>query len=181
MPTQLGNVILLCIILRINFGLSSTIQITDFYHASEYLACASQAIFKYNQESQRTTWLEKHCHDLKHNKNSVVEQLEELKKIRDEKKLSASNKEKLNTVITYFTNQSNRMNYSDYREKHLPIGSGVTEAACKTIIKQRLCRSGMRWKDRGASIVLALKCLVQSKRWGQFWHKINQYGVPSIA
>lgn len=159
----------------------TTIQITDFYHASEYLTCASQAIFKYNQESQRTTWLEQHCHDLKHNKNSVVEQLEELKKVRDEKKLSASNKEKLNTVITYFTNQSNRMNYYDYREKHLPIGSGVTEAACKTIIKQRLCRSGMRWKDRGASIVLALKCLVQSERWGQFWHKINQYGVPSIA
>jgi len=48
------------------------------------------------------------------------------------------------------------MNYSDYREKHLPIGSGVTEAACKTIIKQRLCRSGMRWKNRGASIVIAL-------------------------
>lgn len=159
----------------------TSIQITDFYHASEYLTCASQAIFKYNQENQRVTWLEKHCHDLKHNKNSVVEQLEELKKIRDKNKLSASSKEKLNTVITYFTNQSNRMNYSDYREKYLPIGSGVTEAACKTIIKQRLCRSGMRWKDRGASTVLALKCLVQSKRWGQFWHKINQYGVPSMV
>lgn len=73
------------------------------------------------------------------------------------------------------------MDYYEYRTQNLPIGSGVTEAACKTIIKQRLCRSGMRWKDQGASIVIALKCLVQSKRWGQFWDKINQYGVPAIA
>ena len=73
------------------------------------------------------------------------------------------------------------MNYAEYRSKDLPIGSGVTEAACKTLIKQGLCRSGMRWKDKGASIVLALRCLVQSERWEQFWHKINQYGIPVIA
>jgi len=29
--------------------------------------------------------------------------------------------------------------------------SGVTEAACKTVIKQRLCCSGMRWKEAGAA------------------------------
>jgi len=95
--------------------------------------------------------------------------------------LSEANKEKLDSAITYFTNQGDRMDYYEYRTQNLPIGSGVTEAACKTIIKQRLCRSGMRWKDQGASIVIALKCLVQSKRWGQFWDKINQYGVPAIA
>ena len=80
-----------------------------------------------------------------------------------------------------FTNQGSRMDYVEYRSKDLPIGSGVTEAACKTLIKQRLCRSGMRWKDKGASIVLSFRYLVQSKRWGQFWHKINQYGIPVIA
>jgi len=36
------------------------------------------------------------------------------------------------------------------------IGSGVTEAACKTIVKQRLCLSGMRWKDKGAGVILSL-------------------------
>ena len=153
-------------------------QITDFYHASEYLTKASQAIFKKNQEKARITWLEEHCHHLKYEKDSVAEQLKELKAIRDEQKLSAENKEKLAATITYFTNQGGRMNYAEYREKNLPIGSGVTEAACKTTIKQRLCRSGMRWKDRGAAIVLALKCLDKSKRWEIFWNKINQYGIP---
>lgn len=159
----------------------TTIQITDFYHASEYLTKASEAIFKKNQEKQRVEWLDNHCHNLKHDQNAVIDQLEELKGIRNDNKLSAANKEKLDATITYFTNQGPRMDYAKYRHQNLPIGSGVTEAACKITIKQRLCCSGMRWKDRGAAIVLALKCLDKSKRWEQFWNKINQYGVPVCA
>lgn len=159
----------------------TTIQITDFYHASEYLTSASEALFKKNQEQQRVEWLEQHCHDLKHNHGAVIEQLKEFKKAKTDKKLSLVNKMKLDSVITYFTNQGSRMRYSEYRDENLPIGSGVTEAACKIIIKQRLCRSGMRWKDRGASRVLALKCLIKSNRWGQFWNKINQYGIQVAA
>lgn len=156
-------------------------QITDFYHATEYLTKASQALFKKNQEKARVEWLQQHCHDLKHNDNAAVDHLQELERLKEEHALSQTNTEKLDAAITYFTNQGQRMDYAAYRSQQLPIGSGVTEAACKVIIKQRLCRSGMRWKDRGASIVLALKCLVQSDRWEQFWHKINQYGVPAIA
>lgn len=159
----------------------TSIQITDFYHATEYLTTASHAIYTNQQEKARIAWLEKSCHHLKHQVDAVTSQLNELKRIREQKKLSASNQEKLDSAITYLTNQGKRMDYSTYRSKQLPIGSGVTEAACKTVIKQRLCRSGMRWKDRGASIVLALKCLLQSKRWEQFWDKINQFGMPVTA
>jgi hypothetical protein len=40
-----------------------------------------------------------------------------------------------------------------------PIGSGVTEAACQVLVKQRLCGSGMKWKEGGAAAVLSLRCL----------------------
>ena len=61
--------------------------------------------------------------------------------------------------------------------KILPIGSGVTEAACKTLVKQRLCGSGMSWKTRGAKVVLSLCSLVQTtNRWQAFWDKINLIG-----
>ncbi len=70
------------------------------------------------------------------------------------------------------------MNYWEHIENNLPIGSGVTEAACKTLVKQRLCCSGMRWKNKGAKIVLSLRALIQtSGRWQQFWNKIDQYGI----
>jgi len=66
------------------------------------------------------------------------------------------------------------MDYATHLENNLPIGSGVTEAACKTLVKQRLCGSGMRWKDQGAKVILSLRALVQSKgRWQQF-------GIKSI-
>jgi hypothetical protein len=71
------------------------------------------------------------------------------------------------------------MNYAEYLEKKYPIASGATEAACKTLVKQRLCRSGMRWKEKGAGIILSLRALVLTKeRWSQFWAKLDQYGFP---
>jgi len=70
------------------------------------------------------------------------------------------------------------MDYAAHTEKNLPIGSGVAEAACKTLVKQRLCGSGMRWKNQGAKVVLSLRALIQSKgRWQQFWDKVDQYGA----
>ena len=46
------------------------------------------------------------------------------------------------------------MNYWESAAANHVIGSGVTEAACKTIVKQRLCKSGMRWKNKGAAVIL---------------------------
>lgn len=70
------------------------------------------------------------------------------------------------------------MDYATQIKNQLPIGSGVTEAACKTLVKQRLCGSGMRWKNKGAQVILSLRALVQSKgRWQQFWGNIEQYGA----
>lgn len=54
------------------------------------------------------------------------------------------------------------MAYPDFLAGELPIGSGTTEAACKTLIKQRLCASGMLWKTKGAGAVLSPRALTQT-------------------
>jgi len=93
-------------------------------------------------------------------------------------------KKSLESAITYFRNNNtkSRMKYAESVALDHVIGSGVTEAACKTIVKQRLCQSGMRWKDKGAAIILSLRTLVHSTgRWEQFWKKVNQYGFPITA
>lgn len=61
--------------------------------------------------------------------------------------------EKLYEARTYFKNNWKKMIYPEALDKHLPLGSGVTEAACKILVKQRMCRSGMRWKEKGASML----------------------------
>ena len=96
-------------------------------------------------------------------------------------KLTNEHRTQLQQCITYFTNHLHQMHYARYLEKGMPIGSGVTEAACKTLVKQRLCCSGMRWTSAGAQIILSLRALALTPtRWDQFWQKINQYGVPAL-
>ncbi|MEZ5325970.1 MAG: hypothetical protein R3F19_17710 [Verrucomicrobiales bacterium] len=83
-------------------------------------------------------------------------------------------------AVTYFANNKHRMNYSENVKDKLSIGSGVTEAGCKVIIKQRLCQAGMRWKEKGCASVLTLRALNRTGgRWDQFWSKISRYGVPT--
>ena len=96
----------------------------------------------------------------------------------------ANGHEDVEKAITYFGNQKRkgRMEYAEWVEENLPIESGVTEAACKVLVKQRLCGSGMKWKEPGAAAVLSLRCLTYTTdRWTQFWGKIDQYGFPVAA
>ena len=88
---------------------------------------------------------------------------------------------KLEKVKTYFKNHWQKMNYAQALENNYPIGSGVTEAACKTLIKTRMCRSGMRWKKEGASMLLTLRALVcPTGVWDKFRVKISNYGFPAM-
>jgi hypothetical protein len=158
----------------------TTVQILDFYHAAEYITQASVAAFPRN-ETQRQQWIETQCHNLKHKQGAASRLLKELEELRDTK-LSKLARENLEQAITYFRNHKHQMNYARYRAQNYPIGSGVTEAACKTLVKQRLCSSGMKWVERGARIVLSLRALVlTNERWSQFWSKINQNGFAIPA
>ena len=74
------------------------------------------------------------------------------------------------------------MDYPGYLSENLPIGSGVAEAACKTLVKQRLCASGMRRRTKGARIILSLRSLASTHgRWAQFWQKIDQFGAECFG
>ena len=128
-------------------------QVLDFYHVTEYLSKVSEAACpRKTGKPERQSWLEKRCHQLKHEAGAAQEILSELKAFTKNKKLRKELKENLSVTITYFENNHHMMNYSEHIEKKLPIGSGVTEAACKTLIKQRFCRSGMRWKTIGMRV-----------------------------
>ncbi|USE38764.1 hypothetical protein [Endozoicomonas sp. SCSIO W0465] len=54
------------------------------------------------------------------------------------------------------------MNYAEHLSRNLPIGSGVIEASCKTLVTQRMKCSGMRWRCPGGQGILTLRSLIQS-------------------
>jgi len=161
------------------------VQILDYFHAAAYLGAAARA-FCPDDIAMQKQWLDTACHMLKHEKNAAARLLEKMQKLKDEAEEDAQEPppkwmEELSKTITYFTNHLHQMDYPKYRRQGYPIGSGVIEAACKTLIKQRLCQSGMRWKEAGAKTVITLRAFDRTKgRWQQFWTKLNQYGVPAI-
>ena len=61
------------------------------------------------------------------------------------------------------------MDDAAYQRQHWPIGSGVVEAACKTLVTQRLKGSGMAWSPAGGQAILTLRSLIQSDRWPHAW------------
>ncbi len=71
--------------------------------------------------------------------------------------------------LRYFRRYRVRMRYKELLDQDLPIGSGVVEAACKTLASERLKRSGMSWTGAGLQAVLTLRSLMQSARWAAGW------------
>lgn len=67
-------------------------------------------------------------------------------------------------ACTYFRNAAHRMNYAEARRRGLPVGSGVTEGACKSVVAARFKRSGQRWHESGASPCLLLRTLHLDER-----------------
>jgi hypothetical protein len=156
-------------------------QLLDFFHVTEYLSNVSYAAYPGKTDKpKRDIWLKEHCELLKHESNAVEDIITKMEKLARKTSLTKTVKDKLSAALTYFTNHRHMMDYATNILKQLPIGSGVTEAACKTLVKQRLCGSGMRWKKQGAKVILSLRALVQSKgRWQQFWDNIQQFGAAT--
>lgn len=154
-------------------------QLIDFFHATEYVGKIAQATYPQRQaESKRSQWQHEHCKKLKHDDAALDLLIGEAARLSQRRTLSQTLREDVLSAWTYFTNHRHQMDYPGFVAEGLPIGSGVTEAACKSLVKQRLCASGMRWKNKGAKIVLSLRALTHTTgRWTQFWQKIDQFGA----
>ena len=151
------------------------VAILDFWHACEYLTLASKTVSKsvYLQKQ----WLLEARRKLKNEENAAQLLLEEMKGFCRKRGFSKIAKQGLLRAITYFQNHSHQMNYAKYQKQNFPIGSGVTEAACKVIVKQRLSCSGMSWNINSAQNVLNIRALKYSDgQWKQFWKNIDSYG-----
>lgn len=150
----------------------------DFYHAREYISKAALAIFD-KDKAGMDAWVDDWSDKLKHKQGTAGRFIKEVEMQRAnlDKRNFIERDEELRKVIGYFNNYKSKMNYAYHTNHHLPIGSGVTEAACKVLVKQRMCISGSRWKEEGASCVLALRTLkLTTGRWQQFWDYAMRHG-----
>lgn len=137
--------------------------IIDFYHACEHLAELSRALFGSDIPTlhrYRDRW--RHYLD----RGDVEKIVSEASSLLP--KNSSKNKD-ARREIAYFDKNKEFMRYASFREQGLFIGSGVVEAGCRSLIGDRLKKSGMEWTVRGANAIIALRCLILSARFEEYW------------
>ena len=142
-------------------------RIVDYFHAAERITAMSECLFR-NDSREGKSWARK-MRKLLLKPNGVSRVLHSaaaLAKRNDKrKKMSKERRKKYDRAYNYLRRRTRFMNYHGYRKLHLPIGSGVTEAACKTVFTQRFKLSGMRWKNEVGQAVLTLRVLLLSGIW----------------
>jgi hypothetical protein len=151
------------------------VWVLDFYHAVTHLHAAAEAIFGPGPEAE--AYYERWRTTLRDEEEGVAQLLRSLLYYRNRAPLSASAQRALDTELNYFRQHSQLMQYADFRAAGLPIGSGVTEAGCKELIKARFCRSGMRWKRSSGAPLLQLRAIKLSQHWDSFWSKVLRYAA----
>lgn len=144
-------------------------KIVDAGHACEHLRNAMSAFYGKDSVRGRAEY-ERLRVILKDEKGGVDEVITTLRKLKRKlpKKAGKMRREELRKELKYFTNQRVRMDYAHYQKLGLPIGSGIVEAACKTLATQRLKLSGMSWGG-GKQGILTIRSLQQSNRWERAW------------
>ena len=143
-------------------------KIIDFFHTSDHLSNAAEAIFG-KESSEGDEWYETKRLQLLEEDNGAELVHRSLLYYQQSYKYPKERREALAREVVFFKNNKDRMEYARYRRNGWPIGSGVIEAACKSIVKCRFCRSGMRWTRTGGQTILTLRTIVKSGRWDKFW------------
>lgn len=137
------------------------IGIVDFYHAAEHVGDVVDLIEDRNTPTgrkRRKRWVKLLL------RGHLDSFLNQARAAMPADKKAAAEKE-----LAYFEKNRDRMRYREFRDKGYFIGSGVVEAACKTIVAQRLKGSGMHWSERGLTHILSIRTAILSRRYQEFW------------
>jgi len=141
----------------------AVIEIVDIWHAREHLWMLGAKLYP-AEDQQRRRWVHKMIRNLD---AGCVESL--VKQLRAVPARQTELRDLLTTEANYFERNRERMRYPAFRRQGLFIGSGVIEAACKTVIGARLKQSGMFWTVRGANAIIALRCNRLSGKFEDYW------------
>lgn len=139
-------------------------EILDFFHATEHLAAALAAVHGDGTFATRHQFefLRERLLTEERGAEAVINALVYLRRKHPHVRRVAQ-------VLSYFRKNKRRMRYAEWKRQGFMIGSGVVEAACKTLVAQRLKLSGMRWSAHGAQAILTLRGWDQSDRFDEAW------------
>jgi len=155
------------------------IRVVDYYHASERIWTMAELLFGKGRRS--TGWARKMPKWLL-KPGGVNRVLHSAAAFRDQYKLGGKKRADFQRAYRYLRDRMKYLKYAEYRRWGVPLGSGVTEAGCKTVYTQRLKLSGMRWQKAGAQTILNLRVLLLSGVWDEAYERaLTDYVEPKVA
>lgn len=144
------------------------VEIVDLYHAKEHVWDVARAVFGAGT-AQASAWAKDACSLLEQgHTEALVAAIAALPPIPPEPKQARSIPER---AVNYFTTNAERMRYPVFRAQGMHLGSGIAEAACKTIVSTRAKRSGMRWTPEGIDALLPLRTAVLNGAYDSLWEQ----------
>jgi hypothetical protein len=146
----------------------------DFFHAAEYLSKAADLVYGADTADSYATsaeWRE----TLKHAEDGADRVLKSLRYHRDELPRN-SQREEMQGIIDYLARnkKADRLAYAQALANHKPIGTGVTEAAAKTVVNVRMKRAGARFSQHGGQVVMLFRAAMLSGRFNQLASILEQ-------
>lgn len=145
-------------------------RVVDFYHVMERVWALAAALFGADARGLRS-WARRMGRLLKQ-ANGPSRVLHSAAALRGRRGLSKSREAAYRKAYNYLRRRTRWMQYAAYARVGVPLGSGVTEAGCKTIYSQRLKLSGMRWKEAGAQVILNLRVVLLSGIWRETYGRV---------
>jgi hypothetical protein len=138
------------------------IRIVDYYHACLYIQQLAAALF--GSMPQGHAWAKQMRTHLKTRSDGITRVLPSASTLRRQHGLWGTGKD-YEQAYAYLHKPTHWMRYRHYSCQHLPIGSGITEAACRIVFTQRLKRSGMSWTISGGQVILDMRVIWLSGVW----------------
>jgi hypothetical protein len=133
-----------------------SVQIIDWYHATQHLASAAKALYP-TDEQKAQRWFTLRCDDLFLGTLSrIIKPLEQ---------------HGLADQAHYFQVHQRRMQYQDFQELGYPLGSGTVESGVKQF-KTRLTGPGMRWSRLAAQRMLIIRAAVLQDNFDALWQRV---------
>ena len=142
--------------------LSPETEVIDFWHACEHLRTASD-------HAVASDWFDRYREVLRHDPCDVDKVIRALRHLRDRAK---PDRTEIERELAFFRKHRQSMRYHALKAEGVAIGLGVVEAANKTLVAQRMKRSGMPWRIAGGQAVLTCRALIKSARFDRTWKAI---------
>jgi len=139
--------------------------VLDVFHVSEHIHDCGKLLLG-ESDGRHQGWSESQVLRLiEHGPLQYVKHLQGLLAIQSKPEQIKA----IQSLLGYLKPNLDSMWYRQRLAQGRPIGTGLIEGGCKTIVSNRLKLNNARWTAKHAEQMTALRCLDYSDLWSDFW------------